>query len=268
MAQVGWESIPVAGIPEFWERLAAAGRKYLVLDYDGTLAPFRVDRMSAFPLDGVVGCLSQIRDNAETRLAIMSGRPVDEILKLVGDIGITIVGSQGWEVRQPDGERQTIRPSAAQQGRLVQAARDALASAAEDQIETKSASVALHTRGMAADAAVAQETEVARLWSRRAHEFGMECRRFDGGVELRIVGTDKGTALRDLMRNEPPETFRVYLGDDDTDEDAFREIAARGWGIRVGPATGPTLAAGRLRDCHDVLRFLREWIHVSTDRPR
>lgn len=255
--------LPVDGVPDFWPRLADAARKYLILDYDGTLAPFRIDRMEAVPLEGVVDCLMTIRDRADTNLAVISGRPVDEVVKLMGELGITIVGSQGWEIRLPGGEQRTARPSLAQQRRLEAAELEAASLGLAERTERKTAGVALHTRGMDPPKAKGLADDLERMWRKGAGEQGLECRRFNGGIELRLTGTNKGTALRDLLDGEPADTFSVYIGDDETDEDAFRQIEKTGVGIRVGPKDQASNARGRLADSHAVLEFLKEWIHVT-----
>jgi hypothetical protein len=56
------------------------------------------------------------------------------------------------------------------------------------------------------------------------------------------------------------QVFTVYIGDDETDEDAFRVMDGRGVGIRVCRSGNGTLAHGTLRDIHEVKSFLREWL--------
>jgi trehalose-phosphatase len=57
----------------------------------------------------------------------------------------------------------------------------------------------------------------------------------------------------------PPGTLPVYLGDDTTDEDAFRALGREGVTIRVGDSGSPTAARHRLRDPDEVLGFLQRW---------
>ena len=63
------------------------------------LAPFREDRMRAFPLEGIRELLIEIRDTGKTHLAMMTGRPLDELLALLGDLDVPMSGSQGTEFR-------------------------------------------------------------------------------------------------------------------------------------------------------------------------
>ncbi|MBD3348529.1 MAG: trehalose-phosphatase [Candidatus Eisenbacteria bacterium] len=251
------------GIHGFWDDVRTAPHRCLVLDYDGTLAGFHVDRMRAFPIPGVVDLLERVRDSEGTSLSIMTGRPISELLELLGDLGIPICGSQGTEFRAVDGTIRTHELSDKQEERLRRAEREANDLAREGRVERKLASVALHTRGLDADAARREEAAVCKAWSEDAFEYGLECRSFKGGVELRLAGVDKGTALSWTLEGAPENTLCVYLGDDLTDEDAFRAIDGRGYGIKVGGPEEPTAARGRLADPHAVKEFLETWLRAT-----
>jgi trehalose 6-phosphate phosphatase len=219
--------------------------------------------MKAFPLDGVTECLAAIAREAETTLSIVSGRPVHEVLELVGNIGITIVGSHGWEIWTGSEKPRLIQPAPEQVQRLEEARVELSQRGLDHRAERKIASLAVHTRGLPRDRAEEIENDLVDLWRPDAANHGMECRRFNGGVELRAQGMDKGTILHELLKDEQAEAFCVYAGDDETDEDAFREIRDRGFGIKVGQRDVATAAQGWLPDCEAVLEFLRGWIHVT-----
>lgn len=263
MRPAGDGAIEIGGIPEFWDAVRTARSRCLILDYDGTLAGFRVDRMRACPTEGVVDLLLQIRDRTDTHLAVMTGRPVAELLHLLGDLRIPVSGSQGTEFRYADGSYQTHEPTAAQEERLRKAQHEASSVAPADRVERKITSVAVHTRGLPPDEARRVQGEIGRAWSVDAGEYDLECREFSGGVELRLRGIDKGTALLALLRQRPEGTLCVYIGDDLTDEDAFRAIVGHGYGIRVGGAGTPTAARGRLADTAAVKEFLKGWLETT-----
>lgn len=258
--------IEVEGIPEFWDSIRAASHRCLVLDYDGTLAPFHVDRMKAVPLDGVVQLLTTIRDETDTYLAIMTGRPLRELLVLLGDLDIPVSASQGSEFMYPGGRRESLAPSDRQRLRLDRAEKEASERSPHTRVERKLTGVALHTRGVEPELAKAIEDDVCRLWEVDADEHRLDCRRFNGGIELRIKNIDKGTALSALLNGHPADGLCVYLGDDETDEDALLVLRDSGYGIKVGNADVPTYARGRLGGPEDVREFLRSWIEVTRKR--
>jgi trehalose-phosphatase len=258
--------IEVRGVPDFWDRVRTARKRCLVLDYDGTIAPFHEDRMAATPLLGVVPLIEALRDAPGTDVAIMTGRPLSELLALLGDLGIPVSASQGTELRYPDGTVLRIEPREDQSARLDRAIREGEALGYGDEIERKNASVALHTRPMAADDARAAEAAAGEVWSRDADDFDLEVRRFLGGVELRVLGIDKGTALLELLADVEPGTLCVYVGDDDTDEDALAVVRELGVGIKVGSPERPTHATGRLGTPSDVRTLLEDWVRETKGR--
>jgi trehalose-phosphatase len=262
----GRTRIEVEGIPEFWDVVTAAEQRCLVLDYDGTLAPFREDRMRAFPLEGIRELLIEIRDTGKTHLAMMTGRPLDELLALLGDLDVPMSGSQGTEFRFPDGTTQTHLPDEVQESRLVRGEKEARALAPDYRVERKTASVAVHTRGMSELDAARIEDALCGVWSADAEEHELECRRFCGGLELRIKGIDKGTALRTLLNTREGKTLCVYVGDDDTDEDAFEVVREHGFGIKVGSQEDPTAATGKLPGPEAVREFLIRWLATTAGK--
>jgi trehalose-phosphatase len=254
--------IPIDGAPEFWDRVFAAESVALFLDYDGTLAPFHADRMLAVPMHGVVDALLKIIDASDTRLAIVSGRPTAEILHLAGDLELTIVGSHGWESHRPVRGRQYVPVSTSQEGVLDAAYDFAAGLLGAERVERKVASVAAHLRGLPPQEYTKIEQQLATNWLANAGEGIVEFRPFNGGVELRALGRHKGSAILELLAEMPARTLPVFLGDDDTDEDAFQAIRDIGYGIRVGPHDRPTAARGQLASCELVPRFLVDWTRV------
>jgi trehalose-phosphatase len=253
---------PVEGLPGFWSAVAAVPTAALFLDYDGTLAPFQVDRMAARPLEGVIKTLLQIVASANTHLFIVSGRPTHEIMHLAGDLGLTIVGSHGWEWQRP-GRGLSRAEVTAEQERLLSAAHAfALGLLGPERVERKAASVAAHLRGLDARAAATARASLSSQWLAEVGESAVELRPFNGGLEVRALGRHKGIAVTELLAELPVDTLAVYLGDDETDEDAFSALLGFGYGIRVGDADRPTAASGRLRSCADVPRFLLDWTSV------
>src|SRR6516225_3975371 len=94
----------IDGIPaRLWTRVSCAPHRLLMLDYDGTLAPFRVARGQAAPPARVLKRLGRLARAAHTRVAVVSGRPIDELDPLLGALPIALFGEHGWEERGLDG---------------------------------------------------------------------------------------------------------------------------------------------------------------------
>jgi trehalose-phosphatase len=162
-------------------------------------------------------------------------------------------------VRWPDGRRLVHAVPRATVRALADAAEAADASLRAGTIERKRTAVVLHTRGLDATAARLAEIAGRALWAEHAARRGLRLDRIDGGIELRARGRDKGDVVRWLLGLSPPRTLPVYIGDDATDEDAFRAVIGRGISIRVGVSERPSAARLRLASPDDVVVFLEEW---------
>ncbi len=257
---------PPVDIPSLESSLRHARRPLLGLDYDGTLAPLRIERMAARPLPGILAVLEAILDRGATAVAIVSGRSLAELEHLVGVRGLVLVGSHGSEFAWPDGAQERLQPTARQRACLDEAAVRAGEVVESGRIERKIASVALHVRGLPTDEGRALCSVVASRWAELACP-DLECREYNGGIELRAREADKGLALGRLVKRLQPD-MAVYLGDDETDEDAFRALRTmtRGYAIRVGDERKPSLAHEWLDGPTQVLEFLQWWCHVRKCR--
>jgi trehalose-phosphatase len=245
--------------PLFWRRVERAPHRFLALDYDGTLAPFRVNRLQARPADGALPLLAEIAALPGVGLAVLSGRPVSELTILLGDPGAVFSGNHGWEIRFADGRTQTFAPTEKQRKILVAAAARLRGHGLGKFVEEKAASVAFHTRAFSGTDAKRLDVEARAIVAPLLDGAPLAWRPFDGGVELRCPDRNKGTAFGELLACQPLGAFPVYVGDDDTDEDVFRALGDRGVGVKVGGAISASAAPLRLADCAAVVGFLREW---------
>jgi trehalose-phosphatase len=248
--------------PALWERAAAATRAFLLLDYDGTLVPLRAERLEARPSSHTLDLLRAIVAGGRTAVAVVSGRPVGELGRLLRSLPVHLVGEHGWEERPPRGAliRHPLPEGAAQ---ALHAAAAAAATAGFGHLlERKRSSLMLHTRGRARRESAAALRSCRRTWGDSILRAGLRPRRVRGGLEIRVPGRDKGTAVRDVLRAAPARSVAAYLGDDETDEDAFRALGSDGFGIRVGRSRRPSAAGGRLDSAKAVPRFLATWLAV------
>lgn len=249
-------------IPEFFETLCRSADSALVLDYDGTLAPFRVDRFAAVPYPGVSDLIRRIARTGRTRVVLVSGRPAEEVRDLLGIRPVPeIWGVHGRQRLFPDGRSDVLPMNDADRETLEAAAGWIEARHLESLAELKPGSVAVHWRGLAPDEAAKIRAAVQPAFGSLAQRPGMAMLEFDGGMELRCAEPHKGTAVRILRGDLPPDTPFAYLGDDTTDEDAFREL--RGTGaltVLVRAEWRETAAEAWLRPPEELLGFLAGWL--------
>ena len=253
----GWDGVH---LPHgFWNEVWRAGRRLLLLDYDGTLVPFRTDREKARPSPEVTAVLSGLAAAPGEEVAVLSGRPLEDLVRFLGQLPIHLIAEHGWGVRRSDGEtiQHPLPPEAADA--LRQAEEAAEAAGLGHLLERKRTSLVLHTRGFPARRAQEMERAGRRHWALSAAAPALALVPMNGGLELRAAARNKGTAVRELLEQAGPGALAVYLGDDFTDEDAFREVRPRGYGIRVGGDRRSSLASGRIESCEAVPEFLKDW---------
>jgi len=245
----------------FLERVSTAPQRVLMLDYDGTLAPFNARPEHAVPYTDVVPVLEAIAQAGGTRVVIVSGRPADEVPPLLSlTVRPEIWGSHGWERLMPDGTRIVEEPGAGARAALaagVTAAADLLQDGAR--LERKLASVALHWRGLPPRVMEELHERADAAWRPIAAGGAVELLRFDGGLELRSIGRNKQSAVKAVLSETPPDSAVAYLGDDITDEDAFRAVKLRGLGVLVRPELRETEADVWLKPPDELIAFLRRW---------
>ncbi|OGL69107.1 MAG: trehalose-phosphatase [Candidatus Tectomicrobia bacterium RIFCSPLOWO2_12_FULL_69_37] len=247
-------------LKRFFTRLAGASSSLLLLDYDGTLAPFQEDPALASPYAGVTDRLRAIRGAGRVRVVVITGRAMDSILPLLGAEPFPeIWASHGRERRLPGGEVEYISPSTRQLRGIEEARQLAASAGLPGWMEEKPFSLAYHVRPAPPSERQDVLSAVGRLWRGVAEQASLERLPFDCGLELRPLGWTKGDAMRALLQEAPPDAPAAYLGDDETDEDAFRAIEGRGLSVLVRKAWRPTAARAWLRPPAELLRFLDRW---------
>lgn len=245
---------------DFYGRLAAAPQRVLMLDYDGTLAPFKVCPEEAVPYPGVSEALTALMEQDNTRVVIVSGRRATEVAGLL-PLGRPpeIWGAHGWERISPQGEMWTQEPDAAAREALVRAHDLAeRCRAAGARLEHKPASVAVHWRGMPESAVGPLKKRLTEAWA-PVIDGVLELLPFDGGLELRARGTNKQHAVKAVLSEIAAECPVAYLGDDITDEDAFRLVKSQGLAVLVRPEFRETEADLWIKPPHELLTFLERW---------
>jgi len=250
----------------FFARLRAAPRGLLMLDYDGTLAPFQVDRMAAKPAPVLLPMLRPLFASTRTRTVLVSGRPVAELLQLLPPLPIPeLWGAHGGERLRPGGSLESAMLAPEALDSLTGVWARVVASPWATRAEQKPYSVALHDRGMGTD-----DRAALAAWAREAARAiapsdGVEYHSFDGGHEFRAAWVDKSVPVRTLL-DEESDAVAAYCGDDLTDEDAFKALGQRGLPVLVRAERRHDSASGLcLRSHEELAAWLQLWIEARGD---
>jgi trehalose 6-phosphate phosphatase len=186
--------------------------------------------------------LTLLVQHPHLQVAIMSGRTLADLQRhvdgqvpyLAGNHGLEMAGPQAISCN-PDARR--LRPELAA---LAQSLHHHLCAHAGVWVEDKGLTLTVHVRGVPPACRRAVQEQVVRLVRPALETRRFALRTGTAVVEVRPrVRWDKGEAVRWLverMRGERPATrpLVIYMGDDETDEDAFRVVRREGLGIVVG----------------------------------
>jgi len=251
---------PGVDLERFFARFASAPSRVLFADFDGTLAPFQVRPERARPYPGVVESLDRIMAQGATRVVMVSGRPAEELARLLPLRRLPeIWGAHGWQRLLPAGDLLEANPPAATRAQLDEAERLARRLAELGaRVERKPASVAVHWRGLPVISSARLRDALATDWKPLAESATLQALPFDGGLELRARGIDKRHAVHTVLE-EARGAVSAFLGDDLTDEDAFAAMRTRGLSVLVRPDVRHTGADVWLRPPAELVAFLKDW---------
>ncbi|MDX2433484.1 MAG: trehalose-phosphatase [Desulfobacterales bacterium] len=254
----------LCSLETFWQPLQTAKQRVLLLDYDGTLAPFRQKRDKAFPYPGVSEILEKIQQSGKTRLIIVSGRNIKDVISLLGLEQLPeIWGGHGFERLLPDTTLQRKKIPATCSLNLQKAFLWARKHGYENNCEQKTSSLAFHWRGLKEEIKEQLQKKVGTAWKPLTEGQRLEIHPFDGGLELRCAGIDKGDTIKQILDECAQDTIIAYLGDDLTDEDAFKALKGKGLSVLVRDTHRETLADCWLTPPDELLDFLHNWYRYS-----
>ncbi|NJY62707.1 trehalose-phosphatase [Salinimicrobium sp. CDJ15-81-2] len=224
----------------------------LFLDFDGTLAPIvehHADAAISEEMKALVKDLAKVYP-----VAVISGRGLADVKQRVDLPGLYYAGSHGYEISGPDGffkeneEAQQVLPLFDE---LEPILKEELKNVEGVDFERKKFTLAVHYRQVKQE----QEQKVHQVVNRILKQFP----RLTGAggkkvIEIRPdIDWHKGKAVEFLKRelSDEKDPFSIYVGDDVTDEDAFREVQ-HGLGILVGEHSQKTYADYSLQDIEEV----------------
>ncbi len=235
-------------VETWWDDIAPA-RAAVFLDVDGTLLGFKDHPQDVVADPALLDLLGRLREAAGGALALVSGRLIADLDRIVAPLVLPAGGVHGAELRFADG-RETVGG----EGPILAIRAEAEAYVARTGLwlEPKGRSTfAIHYRR-----APEREGEVLRFLDGLIAGQDLMVQRGKMVAEVKPANVDKGVAIARLMGSAPfAGRVPLFVGDDLTDEHGFEMVLALG-GVAVKVGTGPSLAARRLADPDAVRAFL------------
>jgi trehalose 6-phosphate phosphatase len=259
----------VKHLVQSWQAFAAACRTashiLLLADYDGTLATIVGRPADAVLSPGVRDRLSMLAKKPTYSVGVISGRSIEELKALVGIEGIYYSGNHGLEIEGPgfsfvSPEARAARPVIAGLARELAVA---LTGIARVIIQDKGLSLSVHYRLVKPEDADAVTSAVQRITAPHVDRGEIRVYAMKKLWEIRPpIDWDKGKAVEVIARElktiiKLERLLTIYLGDDTTDEDAFRVVRPPdGWSIFVGEENRTSNADYFLNSTAEVEEFL------------
>ena len=256
---------------EVADRISRSARVLLCFDYDGTLTPIVATPAAALLPEETRSLLRSLSCHPRYRLAVISGRALNEVRSMVGLNDLIYAGNHGLELE--GNSLRFIHPAARAARTAIEESagrlRRGLAGIAGTRIEDKGLSLSIHYRQVKPED-LDRALGIIRDITRGPVERG-EVRVSDGKKVIEIrppVDWDKGKIVnrlaREIGRGEADGSLlTIYAGDDRTDEDAFRAIGDSGDTIRVGGANVQSAASYYLEDVAPVNIFMRRLLELQ-----
>jgi trehalose 6-phosphate phosphatase len=239
----------------------------LFLDYDGTLTPIVRRPEDATLSEEMRALLRQLAQHCT--VAIVSGRDRQDAEGMVQVENLVYAGSHGFDIRGPEGlamQHEGAKKLLPELDAAERQLRERITDINGAHVERKRFAIAVHYREVADDNDV---EHVEKVVDEVCQEIaGL---RKKGGKKIFEVQPDvewdKGRAVLWLVQSlglDKPGMVIMYIGDDVTDEDAFRALRRHdaGIGIRVATPDASTDAAYYLRDCEEVQQFLQSLLAI------
>jgi trehalose 6-phosphate phosphatase len=232
-------------------RIKGAQALALLLDFDGTLVKIQRQPDTVRVPAQTKQLLARLARHSKVFVAIVSGRRRLDLQRRIGVSALHYIGLHGAEEagRKTKVSKEAQRDLAAAKSR----GQKQIGTMPGMRIEDKGLSFAVHYRGAKPTIALAARHRLLELIAPFQHTLKM----LTGAMVWEVLPVEirgKGVAARDLLNQFPAGTEGIYIGDDGTDESAFRELHDQ-ITIRVGK-TKESYAQCYLRNPGEVIRFL------------
>jgi len=254
---------------KIFETIDEADETVLFLDYDGTLVFFKGKPSEVVTPNEVKTVLNKLIENSIFTVVIVSGRRLLEIKNLLDMDGLSFAALHGLQIEFSDGKRFNWKPAENAQSFLEKIKEEALYEFKNENgvyIEDKELTLAFHYRMLSKEkinGAVGRFIDIVKNFDKNN---SLEIIGGEKVVEIRPRGWNKGKATEYIINNvaQSKNKIPIYIGDDTTDEDAFKYLGDQGLTIYVSNnSKKPTSAQYWLKDPDDVLIFLKSLLEIK-----
>lgn len=231
-------------VPLSHEDLLEASRqaqtRMILLDYDGTLAPYASLPQNAVPTPALIDLLQRLGQDERTTTAVISGRSRADLERWFGGIkNIWLAAEHGAVLRSPvsrEWEQAHANCSDDWKGRVYPILEHFVARTPGSFIEENEFSLVWHYRMADPEFGDWLANDLVANLEQMLAESPVRAVKGQKTVEVKLVWANKGDVYSRLLQTEPKPDFIMAAGDDVTDEDLFAQLPPSAWTIHVGPS--------------------------------
>lgn len=235
-----------------------AQKRCILLDYDGTLAPYQKLPSLAAPSDELIQLLHELTQDEATEVIIISGRDAPTLDRWLGRIPLNLVAEHGAMLKYRNEEWKELVTITSEWKLQIRPLMELFVDrCAGSFIEEKRSTLAWHYRNTYPELGFNRSRELRNSLLQLTANTSLQV--IDGNkvLEVRTAGVDKGATSVNMIAELNPD-FILCLGDDATDEDMFRTLKDKGYTIKIG--RGSTAAQYTILSQREVFPFLRRFI--------
>jgi trehalose 6-phosphate synthase/phosphatase len=238
-----------------------ARRRLILLDYDGTLAPFCNKPEEARPGPDVLQLLQKAGGTNGNEVVLVSGRGQDNLEDWFGDLGLGLIAEHGLWLREKNGRWETLERLNVAWKEEIRPILELYADRTPGAfVEEKSCALVYHYRKAEPELGLTRARELMNNLVNLTANLDLQVLEGNKVVEVKNVGINKGKAVTKWLTKEDWE-FILAVGDDWTDEDIFNVLPAAAYSIKVG------LSHSQARFClsspQEVLWLLNELLETN-----
>jgi trehalose 6-phosphate synthase/phosphatase len=232
-----------------------AGKRLLLLDYDGSLVPFAEDYQAANPPQSLIKTLSELSNDPSNDVVMISGRSPEDLDKWFGNLPISLVAEHGAAVKKTGNKRwQAIEKTDTKWKQLILPVLERYtALTPKSRIENKPHTLVWHYRASPPYYAQKYAVTIKRVLKSPLKKHRLQLMQGNKILEIKNPDISKGKAAQDWLKRD--YNLIVSFGDDQTDEELFSVLPETAYSIKVG--RGRTRARYRIADYRDVRKLLQ-----------
>ncbi|WP_321423999.1 bifunctional alpha,alpha-trehalose-phosphate synthase (UDP-forming)/trehalose-phosphatase [uncultured Bacteroides sp.] len=209
-----------------------AGKRLLILDYDGTLCAFKSNPEDAFPTPELMEILKQLCANKKNKVVISSGRDHQTLDRWFSRLPIDLAAEHGAFYKEEGMWHENVQPDQWDE-EIISILQSFIDKTPHSKLEEKETALVWHYRNVDAWLASLREQQLINALIGPCARQNLQIMRGDKIVEIKSPLYTKGSEARRILQNDKFD-FILAMGDDITDEDTFRELPNDAFTIKIG----------------------------------